>query len=49
MVVLLAIFEFGIFITFCCPWWLKLVQKYKNEIHGPWDYDDAAECDGDNL
>ncbi|CDS13237.1 hypothetical protein LRAMOSA05415 [Lichtheimia ramosa] len=25
------------FITFICPWWLIFIQKYKNEIHGPWD------------
>ncbi|ORY79849.1 pig-C [Protomyces lactucae-debilis] len=26
-----------IFITFGCPLWLISLQKYKNEIHGPWD------------
>ena len=20
-----------------CSWWLIGLQKYKNEIHGPWD------------
>ncbi|KAI8581900.1 hypothetical protein K450DRAFT_229778 [Umbelopsis ramanniana AG] len=25
------------FITFICPAWLIRIQKYKNEIHGPWD------------
>ncbi|ORX89480.1 phosphatidylinositol N-acetylglucosaminyltransferase [Basidiobolus meristosporus CBS 931.73] len=25
------------FITFGCPFWLIWIQKYKNEIHGPWD------------
>lgn len=20
-----------------CSWWLISLQKYKNEIHGPWD------------
>ncbi|KAJ1965788.1 glycosylphosphatidylinositol anchor biosynthesis [Dipsacomyces acuminosporus] len=25
------------FITFGCPLWLIWVQRYKNEIHGPWD------------
>ncbi|KAI9319962.1 phosphatidylinositol N-acetylglucosaminyltransferase subunit C [Dichotomocladium elegans] len=25
------------FITFICPRWLIFIQKYKNEIHGPWD------------
>ncbi|KAI7851478.1 phosphatidylinositol N-acetylglucosaminyltransferase subunit C [Circinella umbellata] len=25
------------FITFICPYWLIFIQKYKNEIHGPWD------------
>ncbi|KAL1933453.1 hypothetical protein VTP01DRAFT_7543 [Rhizomucor pusillus] len=25
------------FITFVCPYWLIFIQKYKNEIHGPWD------------
>ncbi|RCH85134.1 hypothetical protein CU098_007506 [Rhizopus stolonifer] len=26
-----------IFLTFICPYWLIFIQKYKNEIHGPWD------------
>ncbi|KAJ2129112.1 glycosylphosphatidylinositol anchor biosynthesis [Coemansia sp. RSA 1807] len=26
-----------LFITFGCPLWLIWVQRYKNEIHGPWD------------
>jgi len=26
-----------LFITFACPYWLKWIQRYKNEIHGPWD------------
>ncbi|KAJ1828432.1 glycosylphosphatidylinositol anchor biosynthesis, partial [Coemansia sp. RSA 2599] len=26
-----------LFITFACPLWLIWVQRYKNEIHGPWD------------
>lgn len=39
----------SIFIAFICPAWLKWVQKYKNEIHGPWDYDDEAEWESDNL
>ncbi|RKP26923.1 phosphatidylinositol N-acetylglucosaminyltransferase subunit C [Syncephalis pseudoplumigaleata] len=26
-----------LFITFVCTWWLISIQKYKNEIHGPWD------------
>mmetsp|Transcript_28902 Transcript_28902/g.40691 ORF Transcript_28902/g.40691 Transcript_28902/m.40691 type:complete len:301 (-) Transcript_28902:1118-2020(-) len=26
-----------IFITIGCPFWLVFIQKYKNEIHGPWD------------
>ncbi|CAG8459684.1 11742_t:CDS:2 [Diversispora eburnea] len=25
------------FITFVCPYWLIWIQKYKKEIHGPWD------------
>eukprot|EP00744_Colponema_vietnamica_P018229 GILI01025711.1.p1 GENE.GILI01025711.1~~GILI01025711.1.p1 ORF type:complete len:337 (+),score=56.60 GILI01025711.1:168-1178(+) len=25
------------FITFICPMWLIWIQKYKNEIQGPWD------------
>lgn len=25
------------FITFGCPFWLIWIQRYKNEIHGPWD------------
>jgi len=31
----------GSFLTFLvmgiCSWWLIGLQKYKNEIHGPWD------------
>lgn len=30
----------GIFTFLCmgvCSWWLIGLQKYKNEIHGPWD------------
>lgn len=36
---LLAIVYAGsvIFICFVCPLWLLGVQKYKNEIQGPWD------------
>jgi len=26
-----------IFITIGCPFWLVFIQKYKNEINGPWD------------
>lgn len=26
-----------LFVTFVCPYWLKWVQQYKNEISGPWD------------
>jgi len=26
-----------IFISFVCPFWLIWIQKYKNEINGPWD------------
>eukprot|EP00160_Parvularia_atlantis_P004220 Unigene13550_Nuclearia_a/m.41040 Unigene13550_Nuclearia_a/g.41040 ORF Unigene13550_Nuclearia_a/g.41040 Unigene13550_Nuclearia_a/m.41040 type:complete len:370 (-) Unigene13550_Nuclearia_a:13-1122(-) len=26
-----------LFITFVCPYWLLWMQRYKNEIHGPWD------------
>ncbi|KAJ2795777.1 glycosylphosphatidylinositol anchor biosynthesis [Coemansia guatemalensis] len=26
-----------LFITLGCPLWLIWVQRYKNEIHGPWD------------
>ncbi|KAF9161635.1 hypothetical protein DFQ26_004363 [Actinomortierella ambigua] len=25
------------FLTFVCPYWLIWIQRYKNEIHGPWD------------
>ncbi|KAF9570871.1 hypothetical protein EC968_001310 [Mortierella alpina] len=25
------------FVTFVCPFWLIWIQRYKNEIHGPWD------------
>lgn len=26
-----------VFVTFICPFWLIYIQKYKNEINGPWD------------
>ncbi|KAI9474165.1 MAG: phosphatidylinositol N-acetylglucosaminyltransferase subunit C [Benjaminiella poitrasii] len=35
-VVIIYILGFS-FITFVCPYWLIFIQKYKNEIHGPWD------------
>ncbi|CAG8517455.1 phosphatidylinositol N-acetylglucosaminyltransferase [Gigaspora margarita] len=36
--VIAIIYVLGIiFITFACPYWLIWIQKYKNEIHGPWD------------
>ncbi|ORX60400.1 phosphatidylinositol N-acetylglucosaminyltransferase [Hesseltinella vesiculosa] len=35
-VVILYLFGFS-FLTFICPYWLIFIQKYKNEIHGPWD------------
>ncbi|KAN0012174.1 hypothetical protein ACTFIU_007472 [Dictyostelium citrinum] len=36
---LLALIYIGIIgtITFVCPLWLIFIQKYKNEINGPWD------------
>ncbi|OLY78120.1 Phosphatidylinositol N-acetylglucosaminyltransferase GPI2 subunit [Smittium mucronatum] len=30
-------FSLSFFITFICPIWLIWIQRYKNEIHGPWD------------
>eukprot|EP00808_Paulinella_micropora_P029212 g48460.t1 len=27
-----------VFIVFVCPMWLKGLQRYKNEVQGPWDY-----------
>ncbi|KAI9504631.1 glycosylphosphatidylinositol anchor biosynthesis [Coemansia spiralis] len=35
-IALLFVFS-TLFITFGCPLWLIWVQRYKNEIHGPWD------------
>ncbi|KAI9476860.1 glycosylphosphatidylinositol anchor biosynthesis [Coemansia sp. RSA 989] len=35
-IALLHVFS-TLFITFACPLWLIWVQRYKNEIHGPWD------------
>ncbi|KAI7899785.1 phosphatidylinositol N-acetylglucosaminyltransferase subunit C [Cokeromyces recurvatus] len=35
-VVIIYILGFS-FITIICPYWLIFIQKYKNEIHGPWD------------
>lgn len=32
-----------LFICFVCPWWLMGVQKYKNEIQGPWDIATVAQ------
>uniref|UniRef100_A0A6A7G916 Phosphatidylinositol N-acetylglucosaminyltransferase subunit C n=1 Tax=Hirondellea gigas TaxID=1518452 RepID=A0A6A7G916_9CRUS len=37
-----------IFITILCPYWLEWIQRYKNEIRGPWDYDAENELLGDN-
>jgi hypothetical protein len=34
-----------ILVTFVCPAGLKYYQRYKNEIQGPWDYDDRKELD----
>ncbi|KAG4306456.1 hypothetical protein PORY_000444 [Pneumocystis oryctolagi] len=35
---LTLIFLFGFFfISFVCPLWLISLQRYKSEIHGPWD------------
>ncbi|OMJ07950.1 Phosphatidylinositol N-acetylglucosaminyltransferase GPI2 subunit [Smittium culicis] len=33
----LLCFSLPFFITFLCPIWLIWIQRYKNEIHGPWD------------
>eukprot|EP00457_Paulinella_chromatophora_P013281 gb/GEZN01013565.1/.p1 GENE.gb/GEZN01013565.1/~~gb/GEZN01013565.1/.p1 ORF type:complete len:321 (+),score=2.02 gb/GEZN01013565.1/:38-1000(+) len=32
-----------VFIVFGCPMWLKYLQRYKNEIQGPWDYEGEEE------
>lgn len=42
---LLAIIYMGgmAFIAFICPLWLISVQKYKNEIQGPWDIATVAQ------
>eukprot|EP00474_Spongospora_subterranea_P001691 CRZ02149.1 hypothetical protein [Spongospora subterranea] len=32
-----------LFITLVCPFWLKWIKRYKNEIQGPWDYDAESE------
>jgi phosphatidylinositol glycan class C protein len=32
-------------VTFVCPAWLVYFQRFKNEIRGPWDYDDRKELD----
>eukprot|EP00158_Paraphelidium_tribonemae_P003206 Partr_v1_DN25954_c0_g1_i8_m68552 putative phosphatidylinositol glycan anchor biosynthesis, class C len=35
---LVTIYAFlNLFITFACPFWLIWIQRYKNEIRGPWD------------
>lgn len=36
-------------VNLLAPAWLIWSQRYKNEIHGPWDYDDEAEMESDNL
>ncbi|KAJ2474012.1 glycosylphosphatidylinositol anchor biosynthesis [Coemansia sp. RSA 2322] len=36
VIAMLHIFS-SLFITLVCPLWLIWVQRYKNEIHGPWD------------
>jgi len=41
---LAIIYIFGVlFILLVCPFWLKRIQRYKNEMQGPWDYDDEKE------
>jgi len=32
-----------VFVVFVAPRWLMSVQKYKNEIQGPWDVADVAQ------
>jgi len=32
-----------LFVTFACPYLLLYAQRYKNEIQGPWDYNDEEE------
>ncbi|KAJ1660428.1 glycosylphosphatidylinositol anchor biosynthesis [Dispira simplex] len=35
---LAILYILGVFcLTFLCPIWLIWIQRYKNEIHGPWD------------
>jgi phosphatidylinositol glycan class C protein len=32
-----------VFVALVCPYWLLYLQRFKNEIRGPWDYDDEHE------
>jgi phosphatidylinositol glycan class C protein len=48
--VVMAVYVCGIaFMTLLCPLWLMWVQRFKNEMQGPWDYDEKNECKSGNL
>jgi len=36
-------------VSLACPMGLLWVQRYKNEMQGPWDYDDTAEMQQENF
>lgn len=36
---------FLIFLNVLCPLWLQYIQRYKNHLKGPWDYDTRGELD----
>lgn len=38
-----------LFVSFLAPRWFLFARRFKNEIQGPWDYDDEAEMESDNL
>jgi phosphatidylinositol glycan class C protein len=38
-----------LFVSLVCPFGLQWVQRYKNHLEGPWDYDTESELQQDNL
>jgi len=37
------------FINIVCTAWLQYIQRYKNNLRGPWDYDTEHELDSENM
>jgi phosphatidylinositol glycan class C protein len=48
-ILLLLFLISNFFVQFICPAWFLWVQQFKQEIRGPWDYDDEREVSQGNL